>query len=385
MARPTLEPEHEAHEPELNTEPDTEPDTDQPEPRPRHSLANYGDEFTLEYLQTAFQADPKQLFDQIDSALHRLSDVEEQVKTLEAEALSQRQDAAEILIQNDDLRTELLNALRQNPQRPSYDRPQKSTKLPDPPVFTDGKSMQFSDWLSRIQNKLRVNVDHYPTDGIQLAYVEGRVEGEAARHISTRLSPDSTDPYNTVQDLFDHLSAIYEDPNRVFEAKNEFKKLYMSKGQTFHEFHTKFLQLSNEAKITKEDLKYELNSKLSFTLQKAVISHFNSDLSFQEFAKQCGIYDQSLRAIEAREARTRRTLNPANTTTTPQTTTPANPTPLTPNPRLRPTYDNELRQQLSRAGKCFICQEPGHLMAACPKRRAELKAIEEGPAENEKP
>ena len=41
---------------------------------------------------------------------------------------------------------------------------------------------------------------------------------------------DSTDPYHTVQDLLDHLSAIYEDPNRTFEAKNEFKKLFINKG-----------------------------------------------------------------------------------------------------------------------------------------------------------
>jgi hypothetical protein len=114
MARSTLEPEREAYKLELNTEPDTET---APEPKnrtkPRHSLVDDGDDFTLEYLRTAFQTDPKQLFEQIDSALRRLLDTEEQVKTLEAEALSQRQDAAEVMIQNDGLRTELLNALRQ--------------------------------------------------------------------------------------------------------------------------------------------------------------------------------------------------------------------------------------------------------------------------------
>jgi hypothetical protein len=108
-------------------------------------------------------------------------------------------------------------------------------------------------------------------------------------HIFLCLYEDALDPYNTMQDLFDHLKLVYKDPNWLFTAKNKFKKLYMKPMQSFHEFHTKFLQLANKAKIVPMELKYELNNKLLFSLQKAVISHFNTDSSFQEFAK-CEIW-----------------------------------------------------------------------------------------------
>ena len=40
----------------------------------------------------------------------------------------------------------------------------KSTKLPDPPVFTSSSDVDFNDWLSRMKTKLNVNRDHYPTE-----------------------------------------------------------------------------------------------------------------------------------------------------------------------------------------------------------------------------
>jgi hypothetical protein len=66
----------------------------------------------------------------------------------------------------------------------------------------------------------------------------------------------------------------------LFIAKNEFKKLFMKSTQLFHEFYTKFLQLAFKAKVAFAELKYKLNSKLSFSLQKAVILHFNTESSF---------------------------------------------------------------------------------------------------------
>jgi hypothetical protein len=172
----------------------------------------------------------------------------------------------------------------------------------------------------------------------------------------------------------------------LFTAKNEFRKLFIKSTQSFHEFHTKFLQLASKAKVASAELKYELNSKLSFSLQKAVISHFNTESTFHEFAKQYTIYDQSLKAIEERESRVRKPCTDANKTNTPTATAPATTitTTLPTTPRTntfqntlpKPTYQNPLRQQLSNAGKCFICRESGHRINDCPKR-TDIKAIEQ--------
>jgi hypothetical protein len=62
------------------------------------------------------------------------------------------------------------------------------------------------------------------------------------------------------------------------------------------------LQLASKAKVAFAKLKYKLNSKLSFSLQKAVISHFNTKLTFYKFAKQYTICNQSLKAIKERKS-----------------------------------------------------------------------------------
>jgi hypothetical protein len=62
---------------------------------------------------------------------------------------------------------------------------------------------------------------------MKLAYVEGLIGGKATKHISPRLRDNAVDLYTIVQDLFEHLTSAYENPNRLFIAKNEFKKLFI--------------------------------------------------------------------------------------------------------------------------------------------------------------
>ena len=58
--------------------------------------------------------------------------------------------------------------------------------------------MSFSDWLSRIKNKLRENADYYPTKSIKLTYVKGLIRGEAAKHILLRLRDNAINLYTTI-------------------------------------------------------------------------------------------------------------------------------------------------------------------------------------------
>ena len=92
-----------------------------------------------------------------------------------------------------------------------------------------------------MRRKLQSNQDHFPTEDITLAYAEGRIGRQAATYTEERFKEDATKPYKTVEDLFKHLHMIYTDLNRLFIAKNKFKKLYIKKDQTFYDFYTKFL------------------------------------------------------------------------------------------------------------------------------------------------
>ena len=58
--------------------------------------------------------------------------------------------------------------------------------------------MSFSDWLSRIKNKLCENADYYPIKSIKLAYVVGLIGGEAVKHISPRLRDNAINLYITI-------------------------------------------------------------------------------------------------------------------------------------------------------------------------------------------
>ena len=58
--------------------------------------------------------------------------------------------------------------------------------------------MSLFDWLSRIKNKLCENADHYSTKSIKLAYIEGLIGGEAAKHILLRLRDNAINLYTNI-------------------------------------------------------------------------------------------------------------------------------------------------------------------------------------------
>ena len=61
----------------------------------------------------------------------------------------------------------------------------------------------------------------------------------------------------------------------------------MRRNNDYYKFYTKFLYLVCEAKISEEDYKFELNSKLAFELQRAVVTNYISLSSFIEFSDHC--------------------------------------------------------------------------------------------------
>ncbi|KAN0069292.1 hypothetical protein V8E54_012307 [Elaphomyces granulatus] len=100
---------------------------------------------------------------------------------------------------------------------------EKSVKIPNPPVLTNGKDPEFEDWESRIRNKLEANADHYNTEVLRIAYVENRTGGKAAKHLRPRLRVNAVNPYITAEEMLKHLESIFQDPNREANSKREFR------------------------------------------------------------------------------------------------------------------------------------------------------------------
>lgn len=251
----------------------------------------------------------------------------------------------------------------------------KTTKLPDPAVFTNGQDPTIDDWLSKIRNKLLANSDHYPTEIIRIAYVETRVGGDAAKHLAPRLRLDARKPFTTAEEIFQYLERVYGDPNRKHTALTEFRKLRQGMKE-FNGFWADFQRLSAELDHNEETLIEELRDKLSIEIQRQLATGEDDPADLYDFARRCQRIDQRLRDVKQHSQRIFRSTTTTSTTTreTPtlrstsgpqpqatlltrnETRPPVRPTP-TPLPRLFRVPDKDPdKEQMLQEGRCFVCQ-----------------------------
>lgn len=282
---------------------------------------------------------------------------------------------------------QLTNNGNQGPM-PATTNARKSTKIPDPPMLTDGKEPRFEDWLLLTTQKLTANADHFDTSQLRMAYVASRCEGKARKHITPRMREDALNPYADSKDMLDHLKTIYSDPNRVTTAKHQFRQLYMKVSDKFHDFLSEFLYLAAEAGVAEDDWKDELYFKLTTKLQELCISDRIRNGTFQEFSNTVSQTASCLEVISHRNQKGR-VFTPNKDTSKgvnrSGTTIKKEPTPSQSSSPTAPQTSSVGRDQLMKEGRCFHCQEHGHLARDCPTKAAtsELKELEQKAPENE--
>ncbi|KAF5855056.1 hypothetical protein ETB97_010193 [Aspergillus alliaceus] len=137
-------------------------------------------------------------------------------------------------------------------------KPCKSTKIPDPPMLSDGKDPTFKDWTLAIHQKLDANTDHYSTAVLHKVYVTSCCKGNTRHHLVPCLCPESHNPYNNAQDMLVYLKNIFSDLNKGCNARQQYNNLKMVSGDKFYIFILNFYYLAVEAGIDpdywKEDL-----------------------------------------------------------------------------------------------------------------------------------
>jgi hypothetical protein len=279
------------------------------------------------------------------------------------------------------------------------DRPQRSAKVADPPVLTNGIDPTFDNWKLQLRDKLEVNADHFPSIRARMAYVFGRTGGDAQTHLRPRYAEESADAFESDEGMVAHLASIYEDPYKVQNARLDYRSLMMKPSETFTEFQTRFLHLAGQARIPTDDLVPDLFDKLTLDLQRAVLPTYPNLRTLKELMQQCQALDQGLRRIKARAERTR-TRKPTYGSSTDQNPplraasslsppaaqrTTREGSPATPAFQERPTYDDPRKQRLSDQGACFSCGQKDHFVKDCPSanaRKADVGLIWETEAED---
>lgn len=264
----------------------------------------------------------------------------------------------------------------------------KTTKIPDPPMLTDGKEPRFEDWLLLMNQKLTANADHFDTPQLRIAYVASRCEGKTRKHITPRMRDNAMNPYTDSKDVLNHLKTIYDDPNRVTTAKHQFRQLYMKTSDKFHDFLSEFLYLAAEAGVAEDDWKDELYNKLTTKLQELCISSSIHESTFQEFSSAVSQTASRLEVINYRTQKNR-TFSPNKDTnkgaSRPGATVKKEPAlPQSTSPTA-PRAGSAGHDQMMKEGRCFHCQERGHLARDCPTKTAspELKELEQRTPESE--
>jgi hypothetical protein len=194
----------------------------------------------------------------------------------------------------------LMQQLRQSPPT---DRLHRSAKISDPPVLTDGVNPTFDNWKIQLQDKLKVNTDHFPTEEARKAFVFACTGGDAQTHLRPRYSDDSVDPFLLAKDMIGYLASIYKDPYKVQNARYDYKGLRMKTTEKFTEFQTRFLQLAGQARIPPDDLMPDLFDKLTLELRRTILPQYSTMTTLKQLTDQCQAVDQGLRRIKAESDR----------------------------------------------------------------------------------
>jgi hypothetical protein len=244
-----------------------------------------------------YTKDPERIFDMILRVLNHLETKAERAETAvddlttEGDTLLERID--NLIKEKDNTATErdlfAVRLARVGSQAGrATNEPRKLTKIPDPPMFSDGKNPTFEDWALAIYQKLDANADHYSTATLRKVYVTSRCKGDARRHFVPRLRPESLNPYNNAKDMLAHLKTIFIDPNKVRNARRQYNDLKIAPGNMFYTFISDFRYLAVEAGIDADYWKEDLYQRLPTKLQELTITRFNDrQINFDQYIDEC--------------------------------------------------------------------------------------------------
>ncbi len=174
----------------------------------------------------------------------------------------------------------------------------RSIKLSDSSLFEDSKQ-NVNNWLFQMQNKLKMNKNHFSIKEMKIAYVKSRVSETTIKHIALKMRNMITNSFLEAEEILLIINKIYDDFNQYHTTQWQFLKLYQNK-IFFYKFWMKFQKLSVKLKYNNETLLDDLQHKISSNLQQVMINERTMNLN--EFVDICMQVDVRLTKLNARSA-----------------------------------------------------------------------------------
>lgn len=253
----------------------------------------------------------------------------------------------------------------------------KTGKLPDVVAFigidpiTKKCNPIYEHWEGKMKRKFEANPDYHSTEILRIAYVEARVQGDAAKHLNARLHPDAVNKFKTADEMFQVLRNIYGNKHRKEEARKEYRNIrqaFKDGGQPFNEFYADFSQLALELGIDEETQLSDLKGKVNFELRSAMIAILTEDLGqWAEIARKIDSDQRELRS--SKERRSKNTYN-ANIGSDKGDKDKDNSNYK--GLRKNGVYPSLAIEKLYKAGCCTNCGIYGHRKHACRKPPSEI-------------
>ena len=147
--------------------------------------------------------------------------------------------------------------------------PQRSTPIPDPPIFDGTSDLKLNHWIMKMSAKLRINYDHYESNEERVLYTASRLGGSALDHIIPRLTDEAKKPFDTPEEIFKILEAAFESPVKDNEAYLQYYELQQA-DRSFAAFWEQFQRYAAPLNIPEATMVEDLHCRVSTQLQQAI-------------------------------------------------------------------------------------------------------------------
>ncbi len=150
-------------------------------------------------------------------------------------------------------------------------------------LFEDS-SQNVDNWLSRMQNKLKINKNYFSIEELKIVYIESWISEAAIKHIASCMQDIFLNSFLEVEEVLSIINKMYNDFNHHYMTQQQYLKLYQNK-IFFHEFWMKFQRFSAELEYNNKTLLNDLQHKISSNLQRATLNEWITNLN--EFIDIC--------------------------------------------------------------------------------------------------